>query len=97
MMPCTVKVFDILMLNSNCLTSYTLRKRHEVLFSKKGEYRVFQPVQGRLELADVWEGKDAADIKDRLEWVMENRYVVKLNESGVFTHLMLPFAEGRDW
>jgi ATP-dependent DNA ligase len=74
-MPCTVKVFDILMLNGNCLTSYTLRKRHEVLYSKKGEYRVFQPVQGRLELADVWEGKDASDIKDRLEWVMENRYV----------------------
>lgn len=71
--PLAVKVFDILMLNGNCLTSFTLRKRHEVLFSKKGEYRVFQPVQGRLELADVWEGKVASDIKDRLEWVMENR------------------------
>jgi hypothetical protein len=61
------------MLNGTCLTNYTLRKRREVLVSKKGEFRVFEPVQGRLELADVWEGKDASDIKDRLEWVMENR------------------------
>ncbi|GHJ87568.1 hypothetical protein NliqN6_3970 [Naganishia liquefaciens] len=70
--PC-FKVFDILMLNGTCLTNYTLRKRREVLCSKSGEPRVFRPVLGRLELADVWEGKDASDIKDRLEWVMENR------------------------
>ncbi|KAJ9102382.1 hypothetical protein QFC21_002782 [Naganishia friedmannii] len=70
--PC-FKVFDILMLNGTCLTSYTLRKRREVLFNKKGEHRVFEPVPGRMELADLWEGKDASDIKDRLEWVMENR------------------------
>ncbi|KAJ9107908.1 hypothetical protein QFC19_002651 [Naganishia cerealis] len=70
--PC-FKVFDILMLNDTCLTSYTLRTRREVLYSKKGEHRVFEPVQGRLEMADLWEGRDASDIKDRLEWVMENR------------------------
>jgi hypothetical protein len=69
----TVKVFDILMLNGTCLTSYTLRKRREVLFNQKGEHRVFEPVPGRMELADLWEGKDASDIRDRLEWVMENR------------------------
>ena len=61
------------MLNGTCLTNYTLRKRREVLSSKNGEPRVFKPVPGRLELADAWEGMDASDIKDRLEWVMENR------------------------
>jgi DNA ligase-4 len=69
-----VKVFDILMLNGVCLADKPLSERRRVLFDTKGTgFRVFEPVPGRLELADQWEGKTDKDIRDRLEWIMENK------------------------
>lgn len=60
------------MLNGHCLTGQSVRNRKKFLQSGD-RFPVFTPVPGRLELADCWEGNTSDDIKDRLEWVMENK------------------------
>ncbi len=67
------------MINGTCLTDKPLSERRRVLFDDKGTgYRVFQPVQGRLELTEQWPAKTETDIRERLEWIMENKYNVRV-------------------
>ncbi len=74
--PC-FKVFDILMINGRCTADMPLSVRKKILCDNEKpdneKFRVFQPVHGRFELADLWDGKTENDIKQRLDWVMETR------------------------
>jgi ATP-dependent DNA ligase len=58
-----VKVFDVLMVNGTSLAQKSLRRRKEVL----GQNRIFKPIAGRFELADLWDGSSADDIDMRLK------------------------------
>lgn len=60
----TVKVFDILMLNDVSFVGKSLRRRKEALA------RVFEPVHGRLELADTWQARSVEDVQEKLEYVV---------------------------
>ncbi len=72
-----VKVFDILMLNDKSLANVPLSTRKRVIFDHEAaqseEHRLFEPIQGRFEIAEYWEGKREQDIRSRLEDIMEEK------------------------
>jgi hypothetical protein len=67
------------MLNGKSLANAPLSTRKRVLFNheaaKGEEHRLFEPIQGRLEIAEYWEGRTEKDIRSRLEDVMEEKWV----------------------
>jgi len=65
-----VKVFDVLMVNGTSLAQKSLRRRKEVL----GQNRIFKPIAGRFELADLWDGSSADDIDMRLKDIVGTKY-----------------------
>jgi hypothetical protein len=59
------------MVNGTSLAQKTLRRRKEVLASSK----VFKPIPGRFELADIWDGNSAEDIDMRLKDIVGSKSV----------------------
>jgi DNA ligase-4 len=65
-----VKVFDILMINGKSLLERSTVSRKENLMNAVTE------VKGRLQLATVWRGKAAKDVRNRMDQVMEARSIL---------------------
>jgi hypothetical protein len=64
-------VFDVLMINGTSLAGKSLRRRKEVL----SQNRIFKPIAGRFELADLWDGNSADDIDMRLKDIVGTKSV----------------------
>ncbi|KAG8787200.1 DNA ligase (ATP) [Serendipita sp. 397] len=64
--PC-FKVFDVLYLNGKSLTGYSLMQRRRNL------ERVFDPVEGRLEIMHQFEATTVGDVQNLLRKVVEDR------------------------
>ncbi len=62
-----VKIFDILYLNGQSLAKYSVKYRKQNLTA------IVKEVKGRMEYVVTYEGKNANDVRRRLEEVMDNR------------------------
>lgn len=62
-----VKVFDLLYLNGICLSRRSLK------FRKRNLKSCMKEVRGRVEFVTEYEGRNATDVRKRLEEVMASR------------------------